>query len=84
MLPNSITVICYSNILAEWHILYNLASRRSERMAKMRQRSKDYYERNKEAVISEVRAEHYTLNKDCIRKNQAKYYEKCKNLVAQR
>ena len=47
-------------------------SRRSERMAKMRQRSKDYYERNKKAV-SEVRAEHYTLNKDCIRKNQAKY-----------
>ena len=58
-------------------------SRRSERLAKKRERSKDYYERNKEAV-SEVRAEHYTLNKDCIRKNQAKYYEKGKNIVAQR
>ena len=26
MLPHSITVICYSNVLAEWHILYNLAN----------------------------------------------------------
>ena len=37
MLPYSITVICYSNVLAEWHILYNLAAGRAAFLAQFEQ-----------------------------------------------
>ena len=57
--------------------------RRLERLEKMRQRSKDHYEKNKSEILQR-RVDHYEENRSEILSKKADHYKSNKNLYYQR